>query len=131
MQARALRDRYVSNYVSNVVETVPPGRLVVMLYDRLVQDLVVAETALAARDLKTANDNLVHAQDIVLELRSGLDVTAWSGGPGLSQLYVFIYDQLVAANVQKDAARVVSVRGLVEPMRDAWTEAARSLGHGG
>lgn len=131
MQARALRDRYVSNYVSNVVETVPPGRLVVMLYDRLVQDLVVAETALAARDLKTANDNLVHAQDIVLELRSGLDVTAWSGAPGLSQLYVFIYDQLVAANVQKDAARVVSVRGLVEPMRDAWTEAARSLGHGG
>lgn len=131
MQARALRDRYVSNYVSNVVETVPPGRLVVMLYDRLVQDLLVAETALAARDLKTASDSLVHAQDIVLELRSGLDVTAWSGAPGLAQLYVFIYDQLVAANVQKDAARVVSVRGLVEPMRDAWAEAARSLGHGG
>ena len=33
MQARALRDRYVSNYVSNVVETVPPGRLVVMNED--------------------------------------------------------------------------------------------------
>lgn len=130
MQARTLRDRYVSNYVSNVVETVSPGRLVVMLYDRLVQDLVVAEAALAARDLKAASDNLVHAQDIVLELRSGLDVTAWSGAPGLAQLYVFIYDQLVAANVSKDAERVVQVRGLVEPMRDAWAEAARSLGHG-
>ena len=131
MQARALRDRYVSNYVSNVVETVTPGRLVVMLYDRLVQDLVVAEAALVANDLKRASDNLVHAQDIVLELRSGLDVTAWSGAPGLAQLYVFIYDQLVAANVQKDAERVAQVRGLVEPMRDAWADAARSLGHGG
>ncbi|HET7486354.1 MAG TPA: flagellar export chaperone FliS [Acidimicrobiales bacterium] len=126
MYARALRDRYVGN----VIDTVSPGRLVVMLYDRLVQDLMVAEAALAARDLKSASDALLHAQEIVLELRSGLDVNAWSGGPGLAQLYVFIYDQLLAANVQKDAERVAQCRGLVEPMRDAWAEAARVLGHG-
>jgi flagellar secretion chaperone FliS len=125
MQARVLRDRYVDN----VVDTVPPGRLVVMLYDRLVQDLVVAEAGLAAGDLKAASDALVHAQDIVLELRSALDVTAWSGAPALAQLYVFVYDQLVAANVQKDSTRVVQCRGLLEPMRDAWAEAARIV-HG-
>lgn len=126
MQARTLRD----HYVTSVVDTVSRGQLVVMLYDRLVQDMVVAETAMAISDLKVASEALVHAQEIVLELRSGLDVTAWSGAPGLSQLYVFLYDQLLAANVQKDVARVVQCRELVEPMRDAWADAARSLGHG-
>lgn len=126
MYARAVRDRYVDN----VVDTVSPGRLVVLLYDRLVQDLVVAEAALAARNLKAASDALLHAQEVVLELRSGLDVTAWSGAAGLNQLYVFLYDQLLAANVQKDAERVAQCRGLVEPLREAWAEAARVTGHG-
>lgn len=126
MSARGLRD----HYVTNTIETVSGGRLVVMLYDRLVQDLVMAESALTRGDFKATSDALVHAQEIILELRSGLDVTAWSGAPGLAQLYVFIYDQLLAANMQKDVARVVQCRGLVEPMRDAWADAARSLGHG-
>lgn len=125
MQVRTLRD----HYVTNVIGTVSRGQLVVMLYDRLVQDLVVAEAALAVPDFKAASEALVHAQEIVLELRSGLDVSSWSGAPGLAQLYVFIYDQLLAANVQKDPARVIQCRRLVEPMRDAWADAARLLGH--
>lgn len=125
MQVRSLRD----HYVTNVIGTVSRGQLVVMLYDRLVQDLVVAEAALAVPDFKAASEALVHAQEIVLELRSGLDVSSWSGAPGLAQLYVFIYDQLLAANVQKDPARVIQCRRLVEPMRDAWADAARLLGH--
>ena len=121
-----------ARYVTDAVETVSPARLVTMLYDALVRDLVLAEEQLqGARDLRVVNDRLVHGQAIVLELRAGLDPTKWAGGPGLMQLYMFMIDELVKANVEKSADRVRAVRDLVEPLRQAWHEAAASLGGGG
>jgi flagellar protein FliS len=98
--------------------------LVTMLYDRLVRDLTTAEAALAGSDLEGANNALVHAQEIVWELAAGLDPTKWSGGPALAALYQFILGELLDANVKKDGARVAVVRDLVEPLRDAWHQAA-------
>jgi flagellar protein FliS len=120
MNASMIRNRYVGDSVS----TASPGRLVTMLYDRLVRDLVAAEAALAAADLEGANNNLIHAQEIVWELAAGLDPTRWSGGPALAALYQFMLSELLDANVKKDAAKVTSVRGLVEPLADAWHQAA-------
>jgi flagellar protein FliS len=120
MNASMIRNRYVGDSVT----TASPGRLVTMLYDRLVRDLVTAEAALAAADLEAANNNLIHAQEIVWELAAGLDPTRWSGGPALAALYQFMLAQLLQANVGKDADKVVSVRNLVEPLADAWRQAA-------
>jgi flagellar protein FliS len=124
--ARATAAR--ARYVTDTVETVSPGRLVTMLYDALVRDLVLAEETLnGSRDLRLVNDRLVHAQAIVLELQAGLDPTKWSGGPGLARLYSFLHDELVRSNVEKDAIRVASCRLLVEPLRQAWHDAADSM----
>jgi flagellar protein FliS len=120
MNASMIRNRYVGDSVG----TASPARLVTMLYDRLVRDLTTAEAALAARDLGSANGAMIHAQEIVWELAAGLDPTKWSGGPALAALYQFMLEELLDANVKKDAAKVVSVRGLVEPLRDAWHQAA-------
>ena len=122
-----------ARYVSDAVETVSPAKLVTMLYDALVRDLVVAETALSSAgscDYRVVNDKLVHAQAIVLELRAGLDPEKWSGGPDLMRLYNFLLDELVKANVEKDAAKIVSCRKLVEPLQQAWHEAAAAVGSG-
>jgi len=128
MHARAAQARARSRYVTDAVDTVSPAKLVTMLYDALVRDLQLAEDQLVgARDLRIVNDRLVHAQAIVLELRAGLDPTKWSGGPGLAQLYVFMLDELVQANVAKDVERVRSVRKLVEPLQEAWHAAAASI----
>jgi flagellar protein FliS len=121
-----MRDRYVDNAVS----TVSPAKLVLMLYDRLVRDLVEAEEAIGAGSLADASDKLLHAQDIVMELHSGLKPELWSGGPGLANLYLWLHGELIAANVAKDAKKVAGARKLVEPLRDAWHEAARQLGTG-
>lgn len=120
MNASMIRNRYVGDSVS----TASPGRLVTMLYDRLVRDLVTAEAALADADLEGANNNLIHAQEIVWELAAGLDPSKWSGGPALAALYQFMLAELLEANVKKDGDKVVSVRGLVEPLADAWRQAA-------
>jgi flagellar secretion chaperone FliS len=120
MNASLIRNRYVGDSVT----TASPGRLVTMLYDRLVRDLVAAEAALGTGDLEAANNNLIHAQEIVWELAAGLDPTKWSGGPALAALYQFMLAELLDANVRKDAAKVASVRSLVEPLADAWHQAA-------
>lgn len=120
MSLQAVRNRYVNDAVA----TVSPAKLVTMLYDALVKDLHLAEQAMADRDLQVGHDRLIHAQDIVLELQSGLDVTKWDSAPALMSLYEFLYRELIAANVGKDVTKVISVREMVEPLRRAWHEAA-------
>jgi flagellar protein FliS len=120
MTVTALRSRYLNDSVT----TATPAQLLVMLYDRLVLDLGQAETALRAGDRAAATPKLMHAQEIVMELRVTLDMNAWDGAPGLASLYGFLLTELVGANVRGDADRVASCRALVEPLRDAWREAA-------
>jgi flagellar secretion chaperone FliS len=113
-----------ARYLADVVATASPGQLLVMLYDRLVLDLVRAEEAQRSGAREVASVQLLHAQEIVLELQVSLAVAAWEGARGLSQLYTFLLTELIAANVGYDADRTASCRGLVEPLRDAWRQAA-------
>jgi flagellar protein FliS len=139
-----LRDRYLQDSIN----TASPAKLLLMLYDRLVLDLMQAEEGLRtvarlkdkgwiadaeeraqkqdqlAAERTTANERLTHAQEIVLELRTSLDVDAWSGAPALANLYAWMLTELIGANIAQDADRVVAVRALVEPLRDTWREAA-------
>jgi flagellar protein FliS len=126
MSAAALRARYLGDKVS----TASPQQLLVMLYDRLALDLERAQTALAEEDRSEANTQLQHAQEIVIELRSSLDLSAWDGAPRLAALYAWLLTELIAANVKGDSRRVTDCRRIVEPLRDAWREAAVSLATG-
>lgn len=118
-----IRDRYLGDTIS----TGSPHTLLVRLYDRLVLDLEGAEQAIAGRRFDDANALTIHAQDILAELRVTLRVDAWDGGPALAQVYDFCSSELVKANVAKDESKVASVRALLEPLRDAWRDAALEL----
>jgi len=115
-----MRDRYLQDSIN----TASPGKLLLMLYERLIRDLAQAEDAIAESDRQRSSELLIHAQEIVLELRTTLDMDAWSGAPGLASLYGFVLTELIGANVAQDAAKVASCRSLLEPLRDAWREAA-------
>ena len=120
MTAPHLRDRYLQDSIN----TASPGKLLVMLYERLVMDLLQGEEALRAGERERANDRITHAQEIILELRATLDVEAWAGAAGLASLYGFLLTELIQGNIQRDPDKVAACRGLVEPLRDAWREAA-------
>jgi flagellar secretion chaperone FliS len=117
-----------NRYVSDSVETMSPGRLIVALYDRALLDLDRARTAIAGNDIGAAHDALVHAQDIVFELLHNLDTTRWPAGQQLASVYQFVLEELVAANVRKDIAHVDTCAQLLEPLRDAWRQAAGIAG---
>ena len=117
------------NAAAVALPPMPPGTMAAVrdVYDRLVLDLNRAEEALRSGDRNSASQQLIHAQDILLELRTSLNMDAWDGADRLAQIYTFLLTELVGANIQADADRVLSCRRLVEPLRDAWREAALSV----
>jgi flagellar protein FliS len=123
MNYNALRQRYLQDAVS----TASPATLLVMLYDRLVLDLLRAEGALREKDRQAANTQLQHAQDIISELANTLDMDVWDGARQLMSIYNFLLTTLVDANINGDADLVVSCRELIEPLQDAWQRAASQV----
>ncbi len=93
MSAASLRARYVGDAVT----TSSPQQVLVMLYDRLALDLERAQREVAAGNRIGASDQLQHAQEIVLELLSSLQVDVWEGGPRLAALYRWLIGELVQA----------------------------------
>jgi flagellar protein FliS len=113
-----------NKYVSDSVNTMSPGQLIVALYDRVLLDCERALTAIAEPDVYGAHTALTHAQEIVHELLTSLDLKQWPGGAGLAAIYRHVYDLLVEANVNKAPAPVHACREMIVPLRDAWREAA-------
>jgi len=95
-----------------------------MLYDALELDLRRADTAFEADDLKAINDNLVHAQAIILTLRDTIKPELWDGAPRLIALYDFFLAELLGANLTKDRKRAAGVTELIGRVGDAWRKAA-------
>jgi flagellar protein FliS len=111
-------------YVGQMVNTASPARLLVMLYDRLVLDIQRAAESQQAGDFATAGQNLLHAQEIVLELSSSLRHDVWDGAEQLASIYAFLHTELVRANVERKVEITESCLGIVTPLADAWREAA-------
>jgi flagellar protein FliS len=111
-------------YLGSMVTTASPARLLVLLYDRLVLDLQRAAEAQTLQDHAAAAPELMHAQEIVLELQSALRLDVWDGAAGLSAIYTWLHRELVRANVQRDVTATTACLDLVLPLADAWREAA-------
>ena len=120
-----------SRYKADGGMTASPERLVVLLYQRLVRDLVEAEGAIERGEIEASHHLLIHAQEIIDALDLALDRDAWDGAQGLGDLYAHLHDRLVDANVAKDARIVVQCRAMIEPLSDAWRDAWGSLAAGG
>ncbi|WP_336921768.1 flagellar export chaperone FliS [Aquipuribacter sp. SD81] len=117
----------IDQFKAAAVTTATPAQLLVRLYDRLLLDLDRAHEAQVAGQHLEATAQLVHAQAIVSELAGSLDVDAWSGGPRLLSIYTFLLAELVRANVERSPQRTRECRSVVEPLAEAWREAAAQV----
>ncbi|MBW8827205.1 MAG: flagellar export chaperone FliS [Acidobacteria bacterium] len=117
--ARLMRDRYKTDNVG----TANPAKLITMMYDRMVVDLEYGIAAIERGDREECNHQIQHAQAILMELLGALDQEAWSGGPALAGIYVFLTNELLTANLHQDVAKVRSCLDLLTPLQDAWQQA--------
>jgi len=116
-----------NQYLADSVLSAPPARLLTMLYDRLLLDLGRAENAQESANWPVASENLLHGQAIIAELISSLKTDAWDGADGLLGLYNYAFTALVNANIQRDPALTREAIELLEPLRQAWHEAAAAV----
>ena len=113
-----------ARYASDTTDTVSPARLLTMLYDRLVSDLVAAEGAIERDDIGLTGERIGRAQEILLELAASLDLEVWPEGEALRRLYLWLVSELWTARLRKQKSKVTECRELIEPLRDAWRTAA-------
>lgn len=121
-QAQKQRDFYLKNQVM----TASPNKLISLLISGAIKAIKLAEIALDKNDMDKANHELVRAQDIVDELKFSLDHSVESQVTvSLDQLYDFMAQQLVAANVSKDPAKLPPIVDLLKELLDTWNEVSQ------
>lgn len=104
-----------------------PIKLLTMLYDRLLLDLRQAETAQQSSDWAAAGEKLTHAQQIITELSSSLDVKRWDGAENLLGIYNYVSSALMTSHINRDPATTREAIDLLEPLRQGWHDAAATL----
>ncbi len=124
----------VDAYRQTRVKTASQGQIIVMLYDEALRQIDLAKSGLESgtRQLDRIHNAICKTQDIFTELMTSLD---FENGGEMSQnlfnLYMYFNNQLMEANVKKDVSYLQQVRPLVQTLRDAWDEAAKSTGDAG
>jgi len=120
-------------YRQNKYETASPHRLIQMLYEGALQHLAGAIRELEGRNLTDAHHRIVRVQSIVSELLSSLNEQ--QGGEiaaNLKQIYLYMLQRLVQANLRKEPESLREVEGLLRELKAGWDQIGRevSIGHG-
>ncbi|MDK2585816.1 flagellar export chaperone FliS [Romboutsia sedimentorum] len=122
---------YTSNpyntYKQNSVNTASKGQLLLMLVDGAVKYTKIAKLAILEKNMERAHKELVRVQDIFLELMITMDKDAGTYMQDLYEIYEFIKNELITANIKKDVQIIDNVLPLIEDVRDMWHEADRKI----
>lgn len=114
-------NRAAQMYQKNAVQTASPAKLTLMLYDGAVKFTNIAIEAIEAGDIEMAHNNIVKAQNIIVEFRSTLDMK-YPVAKDFDVVYDYIYRRLVEANMKKDKDILVEALKHIKTMRDTWRE---------
>ena len=109
------------SYLRTKVLTASSEELRLMLYDGAIKFSRQAASTLESGDFESSYQAIVRAKKIVLELSSNLNHNLMPElCERLAGLYIFIYQQLTDANVNRDATALNSAIQLLEYERETW-----------
>ena len=99
------------------------------MYKRQVKFAKISRQAIIDKDIKKAHTNLMKTQEIFIELMVSLDMEKAEWTNDLMQIYAFIKDKLVEANMKKDIKIMDEILPLIEEVRDLWYETDKRAKH--
>lgn len=117
-----------AQYQQAQIDTATPERLLLMLYEGAIRFLNAARKGLVDRNFETAHQNIVKAQDILVEFMATLNMK--DGGEfaqNLFDLYDYLNTRLSLANAEKNVTIVDEVLGFVRELHEAWVVAAKNV----
>lgn len=109
-------------YQNNQVNTSSPAKLLLMLYEGALKFLRFALVAMEEKNIEQTNKYLVKTQDILYELMATLNFDAGEISNRLYSLYDYMNQELIEANIRKDANKVKAVYALLEELRNTWID---------
>lgn len=115
--------RGISRYQETDASSVGPEKLIVMLYEKLLDHINRAAEDCENGNVRRANNNVNSAQDIVVELRNALDHSFDSDiSINLQSLYDFIFQENISFIIDHDAKHLANVHLVLEPLLHAWRQ---------
>lgn len=115
-----------SAYARQSILTAPPERLVIMLYDGAIRALGEAAEAVERSDVQAIHTKVTKAGAIVDELNASLDMSYGELPDRLRSIYEFAKRELLSAMINRDAAGLRAIAGLLGELREAWAQVAES-----
>lgn len=116
----ALPNSY-QNYQNSKIMTASPAQLTLMLYDGAIKFCNLAIMAVEDGNIQKAHDNIKKVENIIQEFRSTLNFK-YEVAKDFENIYKYIYDRLVEANIHKDKEILEEVLVHLRSMRGTWEE---------
>lgn len=108
-------------YNKNKIMTASPGELTLMLYEGAIKFCNIAIVAVEQKNIEKAHQNIIKVENIIEEFRVTLN-HKYPVAEDFDNIYVYIYDRLVEANIKKDKEILEEVLKHLRTMRDTWKE---------
>ncbi len=124
-------------YLESMVNTASPVQLIVLLYDRLINLLNTAKTAIEegiedVENIKVKAESLSKATDIVIFLQAILDEE--KGGDiakNLHKIYDAFIHELIRINAENDIKSIDEMVRIFEDLRSVWVDLERKYEENG
>ena len=110
-----------SQYSNSKIMTASPAQLTLMLYEGAIKFCNIAIVAIENNDIEKAHINIRKVENIISEFRATLNFK-YPVAKEFENVYVYLYDRLVQANIHKDKEILEEVLGHLRTMRDTWKE---------
>lgn len=114
-----------STYQNNKIYTATPTELTLMLYEGTIKYCNIAIIAIEDNDISKANTNIIKSEKIIAYLRQTLDLK-YNVSKDFDNVYTYVYDRLVEANLKKDKEIIKEVLEHLREMRDTWKEVMKT-----
>lgn len=110
-----------AQYNNNKVLTASPAELTLLLYEGAIKFCNIAMIGIEEKNIQKAHDNIKKAQAIIEELQATLN-HSYKVAEDFDNVYRYIYDLLVQANMHKDKEILERALTEIRGMRDTWKE---------
>ena len=111
-------------YANNKITTASPAELTLMLYEGAIKFCNIAIAAIEEKDIQKAHNNIMKVQNIIQEFQATLN-HKYPVAKDFDNVYSYLQERLVRANIKKDAEILQEVLGHLRTMRDTWKEVMR------
>jgi len=112
---------YTKVYKETQIETASPIKLIVILYEIIINSIEQAKSYMAEKKYDLVNKELSRAQDGIIELIAALDFER--GGDiakNLYSIYLFCSRRLFEGNIEKNPQMLDEVKNILSNLKEAW-----------